>query len=53
LEYNKTKLARKEDEFQVNKKEKITSEDLLIGYAIKYPEKINFIKKNLKFEKYL
>ncbi len=53
LEYNKTKLAKREDEFQVSKKDKLTSEDLVIGYAIKYPEKIDFIKKNIKFEKYL
>ncbi len=53
LEYNKTKLAKRDDEFQINKTGKLTSEDLIIGYAIKYPEKIDFIKKNLNLEKYL
>lgn len=53
LEYNKTKLAKRDDEYQVLKKDKLTSEDLVIWYAIKYPEKIKFIKENLKFEKYL
>lgn len=53
LEYNKTKTAKREDEFVFSKKEKLTSEDLVIGYIIKYPEKLNFIKENIKYEKYL
>jgi len=52
LEYNKTKIAKRIDEFQIPKN-KLTSEDLVIWYAIKYPEKIDFIKKNIKFEKYI
>lgn len=53
LEYNKTKLEKRADEFQVKVGQKLTSEDLLIGYCIKYPEKIWYIKSLIKFEKYL
>lgn len=53
LEYNKTKLARREDEFSVKIWNKLTSEDLIIWYCVKYPEKIDFIKNHIQFEKYL
>lgn len=53
LEYNKTKLARREDEFTVQIGKKLTSEELVIGYSIKYPDKIDFIKTHLKFPKYI
>lgn len=53
LEYNKTKLEKRADEYQVKVEQKLTSEDLLIGYCIKYPEKIGYIKSLIKFEKYL
>ena len=53
LEYNKTKLAKRDDEFNLKTWNKLTSEDLIIWYTIKYPEKINFISENIKFKKYI
>lgn len=51
LEYNKTKLDKREN-ISI-KKTQVTSQDLLIWYCIKYPEKIDFIKENLKLIKYI
>ncbi len=49
MEYNKTKLPKSRDEVFVYKKEiSLNSEDLLIGILLKYPEKIDFIKENIK-----
>ncbi|MDD5769878.1 MAG: DNA primase [Candidatus Gracilibacteria bacterium] len=53
LEYNKTKLAKREDEFSVKILKKLTSEDLVIGYLIKYQDKFDFIKQNIKFKNYI
>jgi DNA primase len=52
-EYNKTKSAKREDEFQMNVSAKFTSEDLIIWYCIKYPEKIDFIKEHIQFKNYI
>lgn len=52
-EYNKTKLEKRVDEFQVKKSKTLTSTDLVIWYCIKYPEKITFIQENIKFQKYI
>jgi len=51
LEYNKTRLLKRDD-FIVNTKQKISSEDLIIWYIIKYKDYFDFIKENLKQEKY-
>lgn len=51
LEYNKTKLDKREN-ISI-KKTQVTSQDLLIWYCIKYPEKIDLIKENLKLIKYI
>lgn len=51
LEYNKTKLDKREN-ISISKSS-ITSQDLMIWYCIKYPEKIDFIKENLKLINYI
>lgn len=53
LEYNKTKLEKRADEFEVKTPHKLTSEDLVIWYIIKYPEKLAFINEQIQFHKYL
>lgn len=53
LEYNKTKIEKRADEFEVQAARKLTSEDLVIWYAIKYPEKLGFINENIQFHSYL
>ncbi len=53
LEYNKTKLEKRADEFEVKTTHKLTSEDLVIWYIIKYPEKLSFINQHIQFHKYL
>ena len=51
-EYNKTKLERRENS-QVSTKSQLTSSDIIIWYCINYPEKIGFIKENIKLKKYI
>ena len=51
-EYNKTKLERRENS-QISTKSQLTSSDIIIWYCINYPEKIGFIKENIKLKKYI
>ncbi len=53
LEYNKTKLEKRAWEFEVKISHKLTSEDLIIWYIIKYPEKFSLIHQNINFIKYV
>lgn len=53
LEYNKTKLEKRPWEFEVKVAHKLTSEDLIIWYIIKYPEKFSLIHENINFIKYV
>lgn len=52
LEYNKTRAERQENNFVIDVK-KLTSQELLIGLILKYPEKIDFVNENLITKKYL
>lgn len=53
-EYNKTKFEKRHDEFQVQiEKHALTSEDLVIWYIIKYPEKISFIQQCIQLPEYI
>lgn len=52
-EFNKTKLPRTPSVQNQNKTHHFKSDDLLIGYLIKYPEKISEIKENILLSKYL
>ena len=49
---NKTILERRENS-QVSTKSQLTSSDIIIWYCINYPEKIGFIKENIKLKKYI
>lgn len=53
LEYNKTKLEKRAWEFEIPISHKLKSEDLIIGYIIKYPEKFSLIKEHIHFVSYL
>lgn len=53
LEYNKTKLEKRAWEFEIQVSHKLTSEDLIIWYIIKYPEKFSFISEHITFHTYL
>lgn len=53
LEYNKTRVSKDEwVEYKINKKN-ITSEDLVIWYLIKYPEKIKETLDLIKLKSYI
>lgn len=53
LEYNKTRISKDEwVEYKINKKN-ITSEDLIIGFLIKYPEKIKEALESIKLKDYI
>ena len=38
---------------QISTKSQLTSSDIIIWYCINYPEKISFIKENIKLKKYI
>ena len=53
LEYNKTRISKDEwVEYKINKKN-ITSQDLIIGFLIKYPEKIKEAFELIKHKDYI
>jgi hypothetical protein len=53
LEYNKTRLSKEEQGITYKNKKSITSEDLVIWYLVKYPEKISDAKELIKFKEFI
>ena len=54
LEYNKTKIQKsRETPFVYKSSISLTSEDVMIGILLRYPEKIDFIQKNVLFQEFL
>jgi hypothetical protein len=54
FEYNKTKLSKSRDENFVYKTQvSLSSEDLVIGLLLRYPDKFDMISENILYREYL
>lgn len=53
LEFNKTRLQKREDNFEINNKKILKSSDLIIGQIIKYENLFEDIKNEIILKEYL
>jgi hypothetical protein len=54
FEYNKTKLSKsRDDNFVYKTPVSLSSEDLVIGLLLRYPDKFDMISENILYREYL